>query len=59
MSAFILDDGVVYHTYSVYARGGNVVWGTASGSTARRSGATRATAAEWFRRHDAYEHVVA
>jgi predicted dithiol-disulfide oxidoreductase (DUF899 family) len=27
MSAFILDDGVVYHTYSTYARGVDALWG--------------------------------
>jgi predicted dithiol-disulfide oxidoreductase (DUF899 family) len=27
MSAFALDDGVVYHTYSTYARGLDGLWG--------------------------------
>jgi predicted dithiol-disulfide oxidoreductase (DUF899 family) len=27
MSAFALDDGVVYHTYSAYARGVDGLWG--------------------------------
>jgi predicted dithiol-disulfide oxidoreductase (DUF899 family) len=27
MSAFALEDGVVYHTYSAYARGTDVLWG--------------------------------
>jgi predicted dithiol-disulfide oxidoreductase (DUF899 family) len=27
MSAFTLVDGVVYHTYSAYARGVDVLWG--------------------------------
>jgi predicted dithiol-disulfide oxidoreductase (DUF899 family) len=27
MSAFALDDGVVYHTYSAYARGLDGLWG--------------------------------
>lgn len=27
MSAFALEDGVVYHTYSTYARGTDVLWG--------------------------------
>ena len=26
MSAFVLEDGVVYHTYSTYARGLDVIW---------------------------------
>ncbi len=27
MSAFVLEDGVVYHTYSTYARGLDALWG--------------------------------
>ncbi len=27
MSAFALEDGVVYHTYSTYARGVDALWG--------------------------------
>jgi predicted dithiol-disulfide oxidoreductase (DUF899 family) len=27
MSAFALEDGVVYHTYSTYARGVDAIWG--------------------------------
>jgi predicted dithiol-disulfide oxidoreductase (DUF899 family) len=27
LSAFALEDGVVYHTYSAYARGTDVLWG--------------------------------
>ena len=27
MSAFALEDGVVYHTYSAYARGLDAMWG--------------------------------
>jgi predicted dithiol-disulfide oxidoreductase (DUF899 family) len=27
MSAFVLDDGNVYHTYSAYARGLDALWG--------------------------------
>ena len=34
MSAFVLEDGVVYHTYSTYARGLDGLWGMYSGSTA-------------------------
>jgi hypothetical protein len=34
MSAFVLDGGVVYHTYSTYARGLDGLWGMTSGSTA-------------------------
>jgi predicted dithiol-disulfide oxidoreductase (DUF899 family) len=28
LSAFVLEDGVVYHTYSTYARGLDGLWGT-------------------------------
>jgi predicted dithiol-disulfide oxidoreductase (DUF899 family) len=27
MSAFVLEDGAVYHTYSTYARGVDILWG--------------------------------
>ena len=27
LSAFVLEDGVVYHTYSAYARGVDGLWG--------------------------------
>jgi Bacterial protein of unknown function (DUF899) len=41
VSALALEDGVVYHTYSAYARGLDGLWGMYSGSTARHSVATR------------------
>ena len=31
MSAFVLEDGVVYHTYSAYARGVDALWGCTHG----------------------------
>ena len=40
MSAFVLEDGVVYHTYSTYARGLDSSGACTSGSTAHRMGAT-------------------
>ena len=42
MSAFVLQDGVVYHSYSSYSRGTDAIWGMYAGWTARRKGATRA-----------------
>src|SRR5262249_2012924 len=42
MSAFALEDGVVYHTYSAYARGLDGLWACTSGSTAPRAGEMRA-----------------
>ena len=41
LSAFALEDGFIYHTYSAYARGLAGVWATTSGSTARRKNETR------------------
>src|SRR5262249_39417212 len=41
MSAFALEDGVVYHTYSTYARGLDGLWACTSGSTAPPGHATR------------------
>jgi len=39
MSAFVLEDGVVYHTYSSYSHGADALWGMCSGSTGRSRGA--------------------
>ena len=41
ISAFALDEGVGYHTYSAYARGLDGLWGMSNGSTELRSGAMR------------------
>jgi predicted dithiol-disulfide oxidoreductase (DUF899 family) len=41
MSAFAFEDGVVYHTYSAYARGLDALSGSSSGSTAPPRGVTR------------------
>lgn len=41
MSAFVLEDGVVYHTYSTYARGLDASGACTSGSTPPPRGATR------------------
>ena len=41
VSAFVLEDGVVYHTYSAYTRGLDGLWGCTSGLTARPGAATR------------------
>jgi hypothetical protein len=40
-AAFALDEGVVYHTYSAYARGLDGLWGMSNGSTELRSRAMR------------------
>ena len=41
MSAFVLEDGVVYHAYSTYARGVDPFWGMYTGSIALPRGATK------------------
>ena len=41
MSAYALSDGVIYHTYSTYARGLDALWGITSGSTGHRMGGTK------------------
>ena len=42
MSAFVLEDGVVYHTYSAYARGLDGLWGDVPVARPRAQGAQRA-----------------
>ena len=52
MSAFALEDGVVYHTYSAYARGLDALWGMYQWLDRRAEGAQRD--GFWFRRRDEY-----
>jgi predicted dithiol-disulfide oxidoreductase (DUF899 family) len=52
MSAFALDDGVVYHTYSAYARGVDALWGMYQWLDRAPKG--RNETGPWFRRHDEY-----
>jgi predicted dithiol-disulfide oxidoreductase (DUF899 family) len=52
MSAFALEDGVVYHTYSAYARGLDGLWGTYQWLDRAPRG--RNETGFWFRRHDEY-----
>jgi predicted dithiol-disulfide oxidoreductase (DUF899 family) len=52
MSAFVLEDDVVYHTYSAYERGIDAVWGMYSWLDRAPFG--RNEAGVWFRRHDEY-----
>jgi len=54
MSAFALEDGVVYHTYSAYARGLDALWGIYQWLDRAPRG--RNETEIWFRRHDEYEH---
>ena len=52
MSAFALKDGVVYHTYSAYARGLDGLWGMYQWLD--RAPLGRNESGIWFRRHDEY-----
>jgi predicted dithiol-disulfide oxidoreductase (DUF899 family) len=53
MSAFALEDGVVYHTYSAYARGLDVLWSTYQWLDRTPRG--RNETGFWWRRHDEYD----
>jgi len=53
MSAFVLEDGVVYHAYSSYARGLDALWGMYPWLDRAPKGRNE-TAGIWWRRHDEY-----
>ncbi len=53
MSAFALEDGVVYHAYSTYARGLDALWGMYQWLDRAPLGRNEA-AGPWWRRHDEY-----
>jgi predicted dithiol-disulfide oxidoreductase (DUF899 family) len=53
MSAFALEDGVVYHTYSAYARGLDALWGMYPWLDRAPKG--RNETGPWFRRSDEYD----
>jgi predicted dithiol-disulfide oxidoreductase (DUF899 family) len=52
MSAFALEDGVVYHTYSSFARGLDGLWGMYQWLDRAPKGRNETNI--WFRRHDEY-----
>jgi predicted dithiol-disulfide oxidoreductase (DUF899 family) len=52
MSAFALEDGVVFHTYSAYARGLDGLWGMYQWLD--RAPLGRNESSGWLRRHDEY-----
>ena len=52
MSAFVREDGVVYHTYSTYARGLDGLWGMYQWLD--RAPLGRNETGVWWRRHDEY-----
>jgi len=53
MSAFVLEDGAVYHTYSTYARGLDGLWGMYQWLDRAPRG--RNEKGPWWRRHDEYD----
>jgi len=52
LSAFVLQDGVVYHTYSTYARGLDGLWGMYQWLDRAPRG--RNETGVWWKRHDEY-----
>jgi predicted dithiol-disulfide oxidoreductase (DUF899 family) len=52
LSAFVLEDGIVYHTYSTYARGLDGLWGMYQWLDRAPKG--RNETGVWWRRHDEY-----
>jgi predicted dithiol-disulfide oxidoreductase (DUF899 family) len=58
MSAFVLEHGVIYHTYSTYARGVDALWGMWQWLDRAPKGRNPKGPNEtghWWRRHDEYE----
>jgi predicted dithiol-disulfide oxidoreductase (DUF899 family) len=53
VSAFVLEDGVVYHTYSAYSRGVDGLWGMYQWLDRAPKG--RNENGVWWRRHDEYD----
>lgn len=53
MSAFAMEDGVVYHTYSTYARGLDGLWGMYQWLDRAPKG--RSETGVWWRHHDNYQ----
>ncbi|HVW76298.1 MAG TPA: DUF899 domain-containing protein [Alloacidobacterium sp.] len=53
MSAFVLEDGIVYHTYSTYARGLDGLWGMYQWLDRAPRG--RNESGVWWKRNDEYD----
>src|SRR4029077_19881587 len=53
VSAFVLEDGVVYHAYSTYARGLDGLWGMYQWLD--RAPLGRNETGIWWKHHDRYE----
>ena len=60
MSAFTLEDGAVYHTYSAYARGLDGLWGMYQwldrAPRGRNETRTGDAPLNWYHRHDEYQN---
>jgi predicted dithiol-disulfide oxidoreductase (DUF899 family) len=54
MSAFVLEDGVIYHTYSTFGRGVDGIWGMYPWLDRAPKGRNEASGV-WWRRHDEYD----
>jgi predicted dithiol-disulfide oxidoreductase (DUF899 family) len=54
MSSFAMDDGVVHHTYSTYARGVDALWNMWQWLDRAPEGRNEGDMS-WFRRHDTYD----
>jgi predicted dithiol-disulfide oxidoreductase (DUF899 family) len=54
LSAFVLEDGVVYNTYSAYARGLDALWGMYQWLDRAPRGRNESETGVWWRRHDEY-----
>jgi predicted dithiol-disulfide oxidoreductase (DUF899 family) len=54
ISAFALEDGVVYHTYSAYSRGVDGLWGMYQWLDRAPKGRNENDTGFWWRRHDEY-----
>ncbi len=52
MSAFVLEDGILYHTYSTYSRGVDGLWGMYQWLDRAPKG--RNETGVWWKRHDEY-----
>jgi len=52
MSAFVLEDGVLYHTYSTYSRGVDSLWGMYQWLDHAPKGRNETDV--WWRHHDQY-----
>jgi len=55
MSAFVLEDGVVYHAYSTYARGLDGLWGMYQWLDRAPKGRNETETGASWRRHDEYD----